>query len=110
MPNLRQTFGRSVRRERTAKGLTQAQLAEQCDLSLDMIGRIERGDAAPSFETVEKLTAALGVSAPLLFGPIRSSRQSAPRPPLDRVVERLEKLPEHELIWVERVLTALLRR
>ena len=37
-------------------GNTQAQLAEATDLSLEIIGRLERGVTAPSFETISALT------------------------------------------------------
>jgi DNA-binding XRE family transcriptional regulator len=40
---LRELFGTSLRQCRRARRLTQAQLAEATDLSLEMIGRLERG-------------------------------------------------------------------
>src|ERR1700745_1912571 len=52
---LKDLFGTSLRQCRRARRLTQAQLAEATDLSLEMIGRIERGLTAPSFETLAAL-------------------------------------------------------
>ena len=41
--------------------MTQAKLAERADLSVDLISRIERGDRAPSLESLEKIAEALGI-------------------------------------------------
>ena len=53
MSKLRLEFGRRVRERRQALGLTQAQLAERADLSLDMVGRVERGAHGLAFDRVE---------------------------------------------------------
>ena len=42
--------------------------AERVGLSIETIGKIERGVAAPSFDTVERIAAALGLPALALFG------------------------------------------
>ena len=65
---LKELFGTSLRQCRRARRLTQAQLAEAADLSLEMIGRLERGLTAPSFETVAALATALQVAPAVLFG------------------------------------------
>jgi transcriptional regulator with XRE-family HTH domain len=65
---LREIFGSNVRHYRKARGLTQQQVAEQVGMSLKMVGGIERGDAAPSFDTIEKIAAALEVPEAALFG------------------------------------------
>ena len=46
---------------RMKAGMTQAKLAEKADLSVDSISRIERGDRAPSLESLEKISEALGI-------------------------------------------------
>ncbi len=48
--------------------MTQEVLAERVGLSIETIGKIERGVAAPSFATVERIAAALGLPALALFG------------------------------------------
>lgn len=65
---LRELFGTSLRQCRRARRLTQAQLAEATDLSLEMIGRLERGLAAPSFDTIAALAEALQIAPAALFG------------------------------------------
>jgi transcriptional regulator with XRE-family HTH domain len=65
---LQTIFGANVRNHRKAKGLTQEALAERVDVSMETIGKIERGVAAPTFATAEKLAAALEVQVLTLFG------------------------------------------
>lgn len=65
---LQRLFGANVRHHRKAKGWTLEQLAGKIGVSRETIGKIERGVAAPLFETAEKIAAALGVPAPVLFG------------------------------------------
>ena len=59
MSRLPKIIGRQVRRLRKASGWTQADLAEQIGTSLDMIGRIERGQASPSITTIVQLARSL---------------------------------------------------
>ena len=47
--------------------MTQASLAEKTNLSIDSISRIERGERAPSLESIEKISNALKVRASELF-------------------------------------------
>jgi transcriptional regulator with XRE-family HTH domain len=65
---LQRLFGANVRHHRKAKGWTLEQLSGQTGVSRETIGKIERGVAAPLFETAEKIAAALEVPAPVLFG------------------------------------------
>lgn len=66
--DLKELFGSSLRQCRRARGLTRAQLAEATELSLEMVGRLERGRTAPSFDTIAALANALKVPAAALFG------------------------------------------
>lgn len=65
---LQTIFGANVRNHRKARGLTQEALAERVDVSIETIGKIERGAAAPTFSTAEKIAEALEVNATVLFG------------------------------------------
>ena len=47
--------------------MTQEQLAELVDLSVNFISMLEKGEAAPSFDTIAKLTNALNVDVGELF-------------------------------------------
>jgi transcriptional regulator with XRE-family HTH domain len=66
--DLKQALGAQVRHHRRAQDLTQEDLAHRVDVSLETIGKIERGVAAPSFDTVERIAAALDLPPAALFG------------------------------------------
>jgi transcriptional regulator with XRE-family HTH domain len=59
MTRLRDRFGMALQKERQVHGLTQSQLSRLAKLSLKHIGEIERGEANPSMEALERLTDAL---------------------------------------------------
>lgn len=54
-------IGLRVKAIRKARGLTQEQLAELLDRSVDAVSLLERGQVLPSFETLERLAERLGV-------------------------------------------------
>ena len=106
--SLKETFGANLRQYRKAERLTQSELAERADLSLDMIGRIERGIAAPSFETVERLAGALSVPEETLFGAFPVPVPSGERGRLLRRINiRLSRMNEDTLSRAEKLLAAL---
>jgi len=51
-----QTFGESVRRLRTDRGLTQEKLAQAADLTTNYVSDIERGRTMVSLNTILKLS------------------------------------------------------
>lgn len=59
MSSVRVLFGKRLRFLRKQSALTQEQLAEAADLSVNMIRLMERGKSAASPETLEKLAHAL---------------------------------------------------
>jgi len=67
MDTLRKKFGLRLKYLRHQAGMTQEQLAEAVDISVDFLGLVERGINAPSFENIEKLAKALGISIQELF-------------------------------------------
>ena len=54
-------LGRSIRKIRKAKGLTQEQLAEKIGTSTPWIGHIETGREVPNLTMLQKIAHALGV-------------------------------------------------
>lgn len=60
-------LGKRIRHLRAVKGLTQSELAEECELSDNFIALLERGKNSPSIFTLEKLARALQVSLAELF-------------------------------------------
>jgi transcriptional regulator with XRE-family HTH domain len=60
---LQRQFGAMLRIERTARKLTQQQLAFEAELSLTYIGEIERGQRMISLDTLRRLAAALKITS-----------------------------------------------
>lgn len=67
LANLARRFGQEVRARRASRGITQARLAEAANLSEEWVRKIERGDGAPSLETIEALARGLKVEVASLF-------------------------------------------
>ncbi len=67
MPSLRKDFGNRLRSIRRQRDLTQEQFAELVGVSIDFLSLIERGISAPSFEVLEKISAALRLPVMALF-------------------------------------------
>lgn len=67
MSTLRVQFGKKIKSLRLKNRLTQEQLAEKTGLSVDFIGMIERGERAPSFDSLGILAKALKVKLYNLF-------------------------------------------
>jgi len=109
---LRDLFRAQVRRYRIEQGMTQGQLAEATDLSLDMISRLERGAAGPSFETMARLSEALEVPVSVLFGG-RSLDPEGTMRRERRLLEALQLLTNVEtddLPWILGLIRSALRK
>ena len=107
MAKLQIQFGNLVAAHRRRCGLTQAALAEKCDLSEDMIARIEAGGTGASFKTVERLADALGVSAAALFSDTAGFADSD-HPELGVLRSKLAKLSRSDVLWISRIVDAAL--
>ena len=105
---LTREVGSLIRAAREAKGLTQGELAEQTGRSLQMIGRVERGTAAPSFETLAALAAATDVPVAAFFQ--LGTYMAGTDTPLSRIVDRLSKLDAGDLEWADDILRVAMRR
>jgi transcriptional regulator with XRE-family HTH domain len=60
--DIKQRFGRAIRRRRRELDLSQEQLAERAELHRTYISSIERGAQNPSLENIERLAIALEIS------------------------------------------------
>ena len=67
MADYRTLFGKRVKALRKSRGLTQAQLAEKLEFSINYISQIETGEASPTFNTILKLAQGLAVEPIELF-------------------------------------------
>lgn len=59
--------GMNVKLARIKADLNQEELAEKADLSRETIGAVERGEKAPSVETIGSIADALGIEIHKLF-------------------------------------------
>lgn len=64
---LRKILAENIRALRASKGFSQEDLAEHCGLHRTYIGSVERGERNISLENIERISAALGVTAPQLL-------------------------------------------
>lgn len=102
-------FGKNVRNHRKALKLTQEQLAERVDVTMETIGKIERGAATPTFATAEKIAEALGVPAPVLFGVNEAEAPSGERGRLlNRIGHLLSRTNNEQLFRITRIIEAFL--
>ena len=67
MASLKTRFGNKLKSLRTQKGLTQEQLADATELSIESISNMERDIFGPRFNNLEKIAAALNVEVVRLF-------------------------------------------
>mgnify|MGYP003577890096 FL=1 len=64
---LKKQFGKRLQQCRVANKLTQEELAERVGLTIESISNMERGIHGPSFDSLEKISDALGIPAKKLF-------------------------------------------
>ncbi|MFK8034359.1 MAG: helix-turn-helix domain-containing protein [Hyphomicrobiales bacterium] len=106
--SLASIFGSNLRIQRKALGITQAKLAERLDMSTEMISKLERGVASPSFPTVKRIADNIGVPEVLFF---TIGTQTVPTGDyarlLTRVQSSLSRMNEDQLARAEKVLAAL---
>ncbi len=109
---LRKMFGAQVRRWRTERSLTQSELADAVDISVEMVSRLERGVVGPSLDTVAELARVLHVPPAVLFGgaPLDHNGQGQREAHLQRILHILTGVETKDLAWVEDVLRSTLRR
>lgn len=106
---LKKIYGSNVRHHRKAAGLTQEALAEKSEISIEMMGRLERGEASPSFETIERIASALDLPPLAFFGSGTVIAPAGERGKLlHRVNAALSGMNESDLARVARMLEAFL--
>ncbi|HEY9704189.1 MAG TPA: helix-turn-helix transcriptional regulator [Allocoleopsis sp.] len=59
-------LGNRIRQIREAYELTQADVADKCEITPSAYGQIERKASNSTFETLQKIATAIGVSLPFL--------------------------------------------
>jgi transcriptional regulator with XRE-family HTH domain len=64
---IKDTLGKNIKILRARRGLSQADLSEKADISINFLSNIERGIKFPQPEMLSKLANALGVEVNKLF-------------------------------------------
>ncbi|MDR2796972.1 MAG: helix-turn-helix domain-containing protein [Treponema sp.] len=64
---IKDTLGRNIKILRARRGLSQADLSEKADISINFLSNIERGIKFPQPDMLSKLANALGVEVNKLF-------------------------------------------
>lgn len=99
MQMLQKFLGSQLRVFRDLKGLSQIDLAERINVSKETIGKIERGTAAPSFRTLDKLCRELRISPRHLF-PVSDYEDAKPASTaLEKLISKASKLDDEEINW-----------
>ena len=83
------TMGDRIKEARKNQKLTQEQLAERLDVSVEFVGQIERGLKLPSMHVFIKLIEALNVSADYLLRDVVSTGQLFGDNAIGRKIETL---------------------
>ena len=106
--DLKKRLGDKVRIYREDAGMTQELLAEKIDLSVDMVGKLERGVAAPSFNTLEKLCNVLDKDVLELFGDsLQEGLKTSKANTLREINSVLSRMNEKDLERARKLLEAL---
>jgi transcriptional regulator with XRE-family HTH domain len=108
--DLRTQVGNLVRHHRERAGLTQAQLAERIDKSVQLIGGIERGASAPSFDTLEAMASTFELQVRDFFGVADYAAGAGQDDPLTRLVQQVSALDTDDLEWVIQLIDLALSR
>ena len=86
--------------------MTQGELAASADISVDMVGKIEKGLSGARFPVIERLAVALAVDPAELFS-VHLFNGAIRRGALHEISAHLAGLPEAELKRALRVLVAM---
>ena len=92
-----------IKKYRKKAGLTQAELAEKIDLSVQHISRIESGYYIPSLKTFFMLVSVLNIDL-RLFG---FDMQSTNNQKINKLINRITTATDAELIFYENIINAV---
>ncbi len=90
MESLLKTLATHMRERRKSLGITQEQLADRADLSVNYVGKMELGQRVPSFKTLVRLAGALEVEVCELLGVFGERPRRAATNEIERVMEQFD--------------------
>jgi transcriptional regulator with XRE-family HTH domain len=108
--DLKVFFGTNLKRYRKAKHLSQEELSEKVDISVNHLSKIERGVAFVSADLLEKLSANMGVSAARLFCGENEQIGENPQIHDDKILQKFDRITEKHLIRAMDGIKADIRR
>ena len=106
---LRTLFGANLKATRRSRDITQAELAEKIDKSVNLVSQIERGTNAPSFDTIVLICNELNIAPELLFKGWSMVDKGESGKFLS-IQRKLSKLSIGELNWIEGILESVLEK
>lgn len=74
------SFGETLKRLREKKGYSQVDLAERAGMNQFGVAKLEQGQRKPTWESVQALAAALGVSCEAFAEPKAEASPEEPKP------------------------------
>ncbi len=93
-------FGRRLAALRRQKGLSQRELAERLGVPRETVDYYERRAVNPTLDVIQKVAAAVEVSAAELIGdgatPARASKRGGPTGKVQKVFEDVSRLPRRQ--------------
>ena len=104
-----QVFGLRVAKLRQARGLTQAELAEQIGVNQTAVGSYEIARRRIPLSQVGPLAKALGVSVAELIEKEAPSGKRGPTPKLQQQIQKLSELPKSKQKCVSEMLETVLQ-
>lgn len=86
--------GRRIRELRKTRGMTQARLAELADLSVNYLGKVERGEAQATLKSLFAIADSLQVNSSAFFSPLDRAEITDPELHMDKheIVRRMREL------------------
>lgn len=101
-----QQTGAKLRHFRIQKGISQEQLALSCDLNVNTIGMIERGQKNPTIYTLQRICDGLGITLATLFL-YEDRTDNATEESIQRIEAVLRQLPQRDVERVARIVEEL---
>jgi transcriptional regulator with XRE-family HTH domain len=104
-------FGQRMAAFRVAKGISQAALAKELELTRDMVAYYERVATNPSLELVKKVADFFGVTVgEMLNDNSKTRRKPGPPSQFAQLAEQLDQLPRAQQKVVARMLEGFLKQ
>ena len=100
---LQELIAENIRRERRRLCISQGQLAERADISLDTVKSIEYGRRAMSLDTYLRIVQALGTTPLALMSRVESGKY------IDRFIYMMSKRDDREIEYILYMVEQLLR-